>query len=490
MDNGEAHRTRDPERGMKIHSLTIREEHLLQLKRHLLRDDGCEHAAYLVCNKAQIRYDPWERCGHSKYLVSKVIPVPDDQVVDSRPDMITWRTASFVRLLGEAAAEDQVLGIVHNHPAGMGFFSSQDDANEPDLVQLAVNRNGVGTRLVSLILTGDGELAGRVWLHPKAGAFEPLQMIRVIGSRYKLDYPGRKNGVPIAAFQRQALAFGNALNYDLRKLRIGIVGCGGTGSAVAMLLARLGVGQLVCIDNDVVAQTNLNRLHGARQADADALRPKVQVMLREISEMGLGVRVVPIEAWVGDPGCRDALKACDFIFGCTDDHEGRLFLNRYSYYYLVPVIDIGLAIEVDEEDPPSVKALDGRVTVLGPYQACLSCRSVINPEIARAETMRRNDPDEYELQKAEAYVFGEGNPNPAVVTFTTELACMGVNELIHRLQGFRGPDGAAANRVRKFHLHLNEDRRPGHKPGPACPICSGDGIWGKGDTQPFLGRID
>ena len=88
--------------------------------------------------------------------------------------------------------------------------------------------------------------------------------------------------------------------------------------------------------------------------------------------------------------------------------------------------------------------------------------------VARAEAMRRKDPAEYELRKAESYVVGEGNPNPSVVTFTTELACMGANELIHRLQGFRGPDGAAANRVRKF--HLNEDRRPGHKPGSACPV--------------------
>ena len=29
----------------------------------------------------------------------------------------------------------------------------------------------------------------------------------------------------------------------------------------------------------------------------------------------------------------------------TDDHEGRLYLNRIAYYYLVPVVDIGLAIE-------------------------------------------------------------------------------------------------------------------------------------------------
>ena len=114
----------------------------------------------------------------------------------------------------------------------------------------------------------------------------------------------------------------------------------GTGSATAILLARLGVGQIALLDNDIVDRTNLNRLHGSRQVDADAMRPKVGVVARTISEMGLGVRLVPIKSWVGDPVCRDTLCTCDIVFGCTDDHEGRLFLNRFAYFYLVPVIDI------------------------------------------------------------------------------------------------------------------------------------------------------
>ena len=90
---------------------------------------------------------------------------------------------------------------------------------------------------------------------------------------------------------RQALAFGATLNARLRGMRIGVVGCGGTGSAAAMLLARLGVGQLALFDEDIVEVTNLTtRLHGARRADADAMRPKVEVVAREISELGIGTR--------------------------------------------------------------------------------------------------------------------------------------------------------------------------------------------------------
>ncbi len=206
-----------------------------------------------------------------------------------------------------------------------------------------------------------------------------------------------------------------------------------------------------------------------------------------IARMGLGVRAVPFEGWVGDKANRDALRACDAIFGCTDYHDGRMFLSRFAYYSLVPVMDMGLAIDVSDSDPPEIESMDGRVTVLGPENPCLVCAGLVDPEIARAEALKREHPDEYEKLKREAYVLGEGNPAPAVVTFTTEVACMAVNELIQRMTGFRPVEGSAANRVRKF--HLCEDRRPGYRPRTGCRICDDDGLWGRGDVDPFIGRV-
>ena len=473
---------------MTVYSLTLRANQIEALQAQLLHDDGRERAAYLLCRVSEAGMDPWDQQAHTKFLVRQVVPVPKDEVLESTPTRVTWTTRSFVKVLKEAERTEQVVAIVHNHPAGFPKFSSQDDANEPDLLQGAINRNGPDTRLLSLIMTPDGRLTGRVWRHPSKTGHDPLATIRVVGSRFDLHYPERGIAVNMRAFHRQALAFGAALNQDLRKLRVCIVGCGGTGSAVAMLLARLGVGQILLIDNDIVDQTNLNRLHGAKQADADAMRPKVDVVARAITELGLGVRAAPINAWVGDLACRDALKCCDVIFGCTDDHDGRAFINRFAYYYLAPVIDIGLAIDVGDAIVPEINALDGRVTVLTPEHTCLMCREVIDPKVAADQALKRKNPAEYEERKAEAYVFGEGNPSPAVVTFTTELACMGVNELIHRLQGFRGEDGHAQNRVRKF--HLNEDRRPGRAPKDYCQVCGTDENWGVGDVEPFMGRVD
>lgn len=471
---------------MTTYSMTLRQDHFEMLKNHLIKTDGRERAAYVLCRVGGITADPWDREAHMKFLSCEVWPVPEDDIIESSDNHITWQTRSFVKALKTAKKEGMIVAVVHNHQANHNQFSAQDDLNEPDLMQLAINRNGINTKILSIIMTTDSMLTGRVWLTANKGGYTSLQMIRVMGSEFILHYPGRGDGILSAAFHRQALALGPALNNDLAALRVGIVGCGGTGSATAMILARLGVGQIVLIDNDVVDRTNLNRLHGAKQADADGMRSKVDIVAHSIAEMGLGVRVVQLDAWVTDECCRNALKSCDIIFGCTDDNEGRLFLNRLAYYYLIPVIDMGLSIDVVKGDAtPGVMAFDGRVTVLQPHTTCLLCRNIINTEQARAESLRRVNPSEYERQKVEAYVVGEGNPSPAVVTFTTEVATMAVNEVIHRLQGFRGTEGSADNRVRKFHLML--DRRPGHKPNEGCRICHQQTIWGRGDDEPFIG---
>ena len=45
----------------------------------------------------------------------------------------------------------------------------------------------------------------------------------------------------------------------MKAAAVGIAGLGGLGSAVAVALARMGVGRLVLVDFDVVEPSNLNR---------------------------------------------------------------------------------------------------------------------------------------------------------------------------------------------------------------------------------------
>ncbi|MEE4540162.1 MAG: ThiF family adenylyltransferase [Erythrobacter sp.] len=466
---------------MTLHDLTLLEQHLMALRALVMRDDGVESAAYMLCGINWIASDPWERRRRLRLTSHDVATIPKKDRISASKQHVTWFTASFVELLKRAKDDNLVPAIIHSHPNGPAAFSEQDDRNERDLVQLAQNRNGRDAPLLSVLFAGDGQVIARLWFDGGAPA---VVAVRAVGRHLTIHEPSE--GIGFDFLGRQALAFGTGLNATLRSMRVGVVGCGGTGSATAILLARLGVGQIALFDNDVVETTNLNRLHGARRSDADGMEAKVDVVAREIAKLGLGVRAVPVRSWIGEPGAREVLKACDLIFGCTDDHDGRLLLNRLAYFYLIPVLDMGLAI-APALAGAGVRDLSGRVTVLIPGAPCLLCRGIVDPVTARDEQLRRADPEEHERRKREAYVRGGGNPAPAVVTFTTATACMAVDEMVQGLTGFRGDRGWEWQRVRRF--DLMQDRRPGAEHDPDCPICTDRGYWGRADIDPFLDRV-
>ena len=460
--------------------IVLLEPHEEALRSLLKRDDGSEASAYVLFGKADISADPW--CGkpRTRLISHEVIPVATDEIVSASPVHVTWSTRGFMRLLGKAKEHGLVAGLVHTHPNAAAFFSDQDDRNEAELARTTFNKGVSG--LVSIVFGHEGAIAGRLWIAPGDTAI--ASSISLVGGQIKIARP---DGVADEDqfLTRQAALFGRGFNPVVRGLRIGVVGCGGTGSAVAMLLARLGVGFLGLMDKDVIDVTNLNRVHGSRAADVAASLAKVDILAREIRAADLGTRVVTKKEWVGHPDLRDLLRSCDVLFGCTDDHQGRLTLNRMAHYYGIPLIDVGLRMRAARSGADY--DMTGRVSTIRPGNPCLMCLGVVDPRRAAAEGLRRSDPAEFERRKAEAYVDSGGDPAPAVVTFTTAIACAAVDELIQGLTSFRSPSGMTHNRIRRF--DRVEDRAMTCRPVASCPVCASQASWGRGDVSPFLGVI-
>src|SRR5712671_2098765 len=75
--------------------------------------------------------------------------------------------------------------------------------------------------------------------------------------------------------------------------RVAIVGCGATGSALASLLARAGVGTLRIIDRDYVEASNLQRQSLFDEADAAESLPKAIAAARKIRGFNSEIEVEP-----------------------------------------------------------------------------------------------------------------------------------------------------------------------------------------------------
>jgi len=72
------------------------------------------------------------------------------------------------------------------------------------------------------------------------------------------------------------------IHQKIKKSVVGIAGLGGLGSAIAIALARVGVGRLILVDFDVVEPSNLNRqqyfVHQVGMAKVEALQKNIAAM--------------------------------------------------------------------------------------------------------------------------------------------------------------------------------------------------------------------
>ena len=85
------------------------------------------------------------------------------------------------------------------------------------------------------------------------------------------------------AFVRTAMLLGEDAMAVLAQKHVAVFGLGGVGSFCAEALARAGVGALTLVDDDTVAESNLNRQLVALHSTLG--RPKAEVMAARIQEI-------------------------------------------------------------------------------------------------------------------------------------------------------------------------------------------------------------
>jgi molybdopterin-synthase adenylyltransferase len=148
----------------------------------------------------------------------------------------------------------------------------------------------------------------------------------------------------------------------LAAARVAIVGCGATGSAVAALLARSGVGTIRIIDRDYVEPSNLQRQTLFDEADAKESLPKAIAAARRIAAFNSEIVVEPQVADLTPDNVEALLESAAVVLDGTDNFETRYLVNDYAVSNGVPWIYAA-----------AVGSYGVTLNVLPGTTACLAC---------------------------------------------------------------------------------------------------------------------
>ena len=302
-----------------------------------------------------------------------------DLILPGPGDVNLHGNASFeghyvTRALKEAKARHAGLALLHSHPSpGWQDLSAPDITAERELVYPA---QATGKPLLGMTMGNDGHWSARFW--EKADD-------RIVGTwcrKVRIPMPVQyaihwKPSVPRALedneLQRRTIdTWGIGTQRHIQNLRVGVVGLGSVGALVAEALARIGIAEITLIDPDAIESHNLDRLlHASRSTigELKVARARTEA-IRSATARDVCIRAIP-QGVEHENAYREVLD-CDLILSCVDRPVARDVLNYVAVSHLIPVIDGGVAVDIDLATG-AFESARWRSHLAVPGHACIRC---------------------------------------------------------------------------------------------------------------------
>jgi hypothetical protein len=450
--------------------VTITERAFEELKGHLFRDTSREGAAFLLVGMATTKRG-------ARSLVREVIPVGHEDFVagDGSYQLSSRAVARATRRAREAGL---FLLWAHSHPGATTkvAFSPQDrrtiEEAHPTMMDI------VGGPVGALVF-GTDAVEGELWLGE--GSRTSLRSLRVLGPSVRdltAAAVGADSGVS-ERHARQVLLFGHDGQVRLRGLRVAVIGVGGGGSIIVEQLARMGIGELLLIDPDIVSTSNLSRIVGCRNLDARLKRSKVAVARRHVRRIDRSIEVLALKEDLVDDAVAHRLADVDAIFIATDTALGRYAANALAFQYLIPAFQVGAKVQAD--DSGAILTIHTAERIAMPGYPCLVCQRAIPPEQLHREQMGEVE------RKAQDYLGGaEDVIDPSVISLNSIPVGMAVTDFMLMFCGLLPNEVDLSARIWYPPERRSARRRTESSSG--CSWCSEHGdatAFGRGDTWPL-----
>lgn len=356
----------------------------------------------------------------------------DEVILPQEGDRLLHGNASFTpdymaRSIWLARRKNAGLAFMHSHPtSGWQGMSRADVEAERDV--LAYPARATGLPLVGLTIGQDGYWSARFW--EKDGSemrrrwCDKIRLVRP--NTYGLHFndelipPPKRRDILRRTFD----TWGREMQDNISRLHVGVVGLGSVGCLVAEAVARLGIARVTLIDPDRIEEHNLDRLLYGTIREVGQLKVDVAARAMRAHSTAEEFAVMTYPLSVQERLAYDAVLDCDIIFSCVDRPVPRDVLNYVAQAHLIPVIDGGIAVEVDNDK--RLFSAHWRSYVVTPYTQCLRCSGQYNSSQVIVELDGSLDNPSYVKNLPSASQLGNENVFP----FSQSVAAQDVNLML------------------------------------------------------------
>jgi len=157
----------------------------------------------------------------------------------------------------------------------------------------------------------------------------------------KIEILALQNNIIPERYQRNLGVINPSEQLRLLKSKVAIIGAGGLGGTVLELLSRMGIGELIITDKDIIEDSNLNRQILSNEINLG--QDKAEVAIRRIKEINSSVEITGHSVFIDSKNVKRIIEGADVVVDALDNLPVRFMLQGACRELNIPLVHGAIA---------------------------------------------------------------------------------------------------------------------------------------------------
>jgi len=157
----------------------------------------------------------------------------------------------------------------------------------------------------------------------------------------EVDILALQNNIIPKRYQRNLGVVSPFEQIKLLQSKVAIIGAGGLGGTVLELLVRMGIGELIIADKDIIGGSNLNRQ--ILSTETNLGQSKTEVAVKRVKEINSSIEITGHSVFIDSDNVKKIIEGAEVVVDALDNLPVRFILQQACRELNIPLVHGAIA---------------------------------------------------------------------------------------------------------------------------------------------------
>jgi len=157
----------------------------------------------------------------------------------------------------------------------------------------------------------------------------------------EIDILALQNNIIPKRYKRNLGVVSPSEQVKLLQSKVAVIGAGGLGGTVLELLTRMGIGELIIADKDIIGDSNLNRQILSKETNLG--QSKTEVAVKRVKEINSSIDITGHSVFIDLNNVKKIIKGAEVVVDALDNLPVRFMLQRACQDLKIPLVHGAIA---------------------------------------------------------------------------------------------------------------------------------------------------